>query len=481
MRASLTALVAAGLVVSTSAATTANNDPSPRPRPRIQVRLADLPQHYFIAHRGGGAYVAPENTEQALDKGNAEPDADLLEFDVRVLTDGVGGIWHDPTVDRVSTSTGSVDDLSSTAFMKLVIDSSTWFGGGVKDTHPILLDQVLSEFGGKRLLLAHPKDTAATQLVIDEVTQRGLTAAVQVQTFSRSDLKLALAAGMNGQLLIQDTAQADVDTPAALVADGVTRVSLHDTLPDSVIRSYVAAGLTVSVWNVDRQYRRDQLYAMGVRGIDSNDPTYVSGDAASYHRTSDPFSKQTFWYGQISQSQTADALTASRRGRFITPNLWHVNLGEYPLFVLQGWASPLPKTYTLHVHMRYDSLGKDKTRWGGVYFSAKNDAAYSDASSSLNGGYSAILRTNGQLGLYRKDAGATVTLKTITTPALKKGQTASLHITVSGTTVTVTRVDGPDKTISVKDTKYRGSYLFLGRHASTGHEGPGVTFSYVGY
>jgi hypothetical protein len=32
-----------------------------------------------------------------------------------------------------------------------VIDSSFWFGGGVANTHPILLDQVLSEFGGKRL------------------------------------------------------------------------------------------------------------------------------------------------------------------------------------------------------------------------------------------------------------------------------------------------------------------------------------------
>ncbi|MGH3380880.1 MAG: hypothetical protein ACRDP6_39710, partial [Actinoallomurus sp.] len=108
-----------------------------------------------------------------------------------------------------------------------------------------------------------------------------------------------------------------------------------------------------------------------------------------------------------------------------------------------------------------------------------NDSAYSDADSSLNGGYSAILRTNGTLGLYRKDAGKTVTLKTITTAALKTGQTASLHISVSGSTVTVTRVDGPDKTIKVTDTKYRGGYVFLGRHASAGHEGPGLSFSYV--
>ncbi|TQL98608.1 glycerophosphoryl diester phosphodiesterase [Actinoallomurus bryophytorum] len=465
--------------MATTSAAALDPTPSPSPRTQFKVRLADLPTRYFIAHRGAGAYVAPEDTAQALDHGNDEPDADLLEFDVRVLTDGVGGVWHDPTVDRVSTSTGSVDALSSTAFSKLVIDSSSWFGGGVANTHPILLDQVLSEFGGKRLLLAHPKDTAAMKLVIDEVTRRGLTDAVQVQTLSRSDLKLAIAAGLNGQLLIQDAAQAQVDTPAAVKADGIKRVSIQDELSDGVIRDYVNAGLLVSVWNVDRQYRRDHLYALGVRGIDSNDPTYVSGDTARYGRGRDPFSTQTWWYGQIGQAQTADALTASKRGRFIAPNWWHVNLGEYPLFVLQGWASPLPKTYKLKLQMRYDSLGKDRKRWGGVYFSAKNDSAYSDADSSLNGGYSAILRTNGTLGLYRKDAGKTVTLKTLSTTALKKGHVAGLTISVSGSSVTVTRTDGPDKKITVKDTKYRGRYVFLGRHASAGHEGPGVSFANV--
>jgi glycerophosphoryl diester phosphodiesterase len=474
MRAPLTVLMAAGLAIPITAAT-------PAPPPQYQARLAGLPRHYVIAHRGAGAYVAPENTEQALLRGSADPDADLLEFDVRVLADGTGAVWHDATVDRISTSKGPVDDLDSAAFSRLVVDASSWFGGGARDTRPLLLDQVLSEFGGERLLLAHPKDTAATRLVIDEVTRRGLRDSVQIQTFSRDDLKLALAAHLNGQLLILDTAQATRDRPAALVADGITRVSLHDKLPDSVIRGYVDAGLTVAVWNVDRQYRRDRLYRLGVRGIDSNDPTYVSGDVGRYRRTRDPFATQTWWYGQIGQNQAPDALTASKRGRFLPPDWWHVNRGEYPLFVLQGWACPLPspKTYTLTLRVRYDSLGEDRTRWGGVYFSAKNDSAFSDANSSLNGGYSAILRTNGTLGLYRKDPGTTVRLRTIRTPALTKGTVARLRITVSGPTVSVTRTDGPDKTIKVRDARYRGRYVFLGRQAYAGHEGPGVSFGGV--
>jgi glycerophosphoryl diester phosphodiesterase len=477
MRARLTALAAACLAVTTSGAAAAD----PTPTPRRTVRIADLPWRYYIAHRGAGAYVAPENTEQALAKGNGEPDADLLEFDVRVLADGVGGVWHDPTVDRISTSSGPVDDLDSAAFSRLVIDASRWFGGRAADTHPVLLGQVLAEFGGRRLLLAHPKDTAATRLVVDEVTRRGLADAVQVQTFSRKDLKLALAAGLDGQLLIRDAAQARTDTPAALPADGITRVSLHDGLPDSVIRAYVDAGLTVAVWNVDRQYRRDQLYALGVRGIDSDDPTYVSGDVGRYRRTSDPFATGTWWYGQIGQRQSPEALGPSRRGRLVAPDRWHVDRGEYPLFVLQGWACPLPhpKSYTLRLKVRYDSLGRDRTRWAGVYFSARNDAAYSDADSPLNGGYSAILRTNGTLSLYRKDPGRTVALRTVRTAAPRKGQTVVLRVTVRGSTVKVTRVDGPDRTISVRDTRYRGGYVFLGRHASAGRQGPGVSFSGV--
>lgn len=475
MRTAVTALVVAAVTITTSVAAC----PSP-PGPRHPARIADLPWHYVVAHRGAGAYLAPENTEQALRRGNADPDVDMLEFDVRVLRDGAGAVWHDATVDRISTSTGPVSSLDSAAYTRLVIDASRWFGGGVADTHPILLDHVLDEFGGRRLLLAHPKGTAATRLVVEEVRRRGLADAVLVQTFSRSDLKLVIAARLNGQLLIGSTTQAAVDTPAAVRADGITRVSLDSGLPDATIRAYVAAGLTVAAWNVDRQYRRDRLHALGVRGIDSNDPVYARGDVARYRRTSDPFATQTWWYGQLGQRQSPERLGASARGRFIAPDRWHIDRGEYPLFVLQGWASPAdPTAYTLSLRMRYDSLGADRTRWGGVYFAARNDAAFNDKDAPLNGGYTAILRTDGTLAVYRKDPTRTVLLGSIATPALSRGTIVKMRISVRGSTLTVTRYGVPDNTIRVDDATYRGGHLFLGRSASRGHQGPGLSFENV--
>src|SRR5581483_2493338 len=107
------------------------------------------------AHRGAGSFLAPENTEAALAAGVANPDADLLEFDVQVLKDGVGGIWHDSTVDRISTATGNVTALTSTQFKALTIDAPSWFGGKTTSSHPMLFTELLDEFGGKKALLAH--------------------------------------------------------------------------------------------------------------------------------------------------------------------------------------------------------------------------------------------------------------------------------------------------------------------------------------
>ncbi|MBO2446383.1 hypothetical protein J4573_04725 [Actinomadura barringtoniae] len=445
-------------------------------RPGFRVNV--LPQRFVIAHRGSGSFMAPENTQAALDRGVSDPNADLLEFDIQVLKDGVGGVWHDPTVDRISTSSGPVTALDSTAFKKLVIDAPAWFGGKGAASHPLLLDELLDQYAGRKLLLAHPKDTQAMQLAIDTLTRRGLQDVVQIQTFSRSDAVLAKNAGFVVQVLVGSANQATIDTPQAIQADGIQRVSIWQGLPDATIRSYVAAGLTVAAYDVNRHYRRDQLYALGVHGLDTDDPTYIRGDSARYRRTSDPFGYQTWWYGHLGQVQTPSRLAAEHpdRGSFIAPNWWTVPRGSYPLFVRQGWAQ-LNKTQELRVWMQATALGADTTRWAGLYFSAQRDNAYADASADpLNAGYSLILRQNGQLQLYRKDPTRTVLLKTINTPALRTGTLAKIQIKITSTGIYIRRYDITSTGATIRDTHYRGTYLYLGRSAYTGHQGPGIAF-----
>ncbi|HZB32200.1 MAG TPA: glycerophosphodiester phosphodiesterase family protein [Streptosporangiaceae bacterium] len=446
------------------------------------VRLADLPARPFTGHRGAGAYLAPENTEQAFAAGVADPAADMLEFDVQVLADGAGAIFHDLTVDRITTSSGRVADLDSAAFKALTIDARSWFGGTAANTRPLLLDEFLDEFAGRKALLAHPKDTAATRLVISEITRRGLGDQVRIQTFSRSDAVLAKNAGMQAQVLVGGTTQATTDTPAAIKADGLKYVSLWQGLPDATIRSYVAAGLTVSCYDVDRQYRRDQLYRLGVAGIDGNDPVYSRGATAAYRRTGDPFATMKYWYGHMSQTQNAANVSAAHRGSFTAPGWWSIPRGTSPLFVRQGWAVPPdPKNYVLHAWIRYDALGSDATRWAGVYFSGRYDHAFNDAANARNSGYTAILRQNGSLELYRKSPTATVLLKKVATPALKAGTIAKISIRVTATTVYARRYDVNGASVAATDGTYRGAYIYLGRAAAATAQGPGVSFDNVAF
>ncbi|MBG6091645.1 glycerophosphodiester phosphodiesterase [Actinomadura viridis] len=446
------------------------------------ARLDELPQRFVIAHRGAGAFLAPENTTAAFDRGVADPNSHMLEFDVQVLKDGAGAVWHDPTVDRISTSTGPVTSLDSAAFKKLVIDPRSWFGGTAANTNPLLLNELLDRYAGRKLLLAHPKDTAAMRLTIDTLKERGLQDSVHIQTFSRSDAVLAHQAGFTTQVIVGGAQQAAIDTPEAIKADGIDRVSLWQGLPDATIKGYVAAGLVVTCYDVNRHYRRDQLYALGVRGLDSDDPTYARGDQARYRRTGDPFATQNWWYGHLGQVQAANRLAANHpdRGSFTAPDSWGVPRGSYPMFVRQGWASPVPKIYELRVWMKVTALGSDKTRWGGVYFSANRDHAFTDAATDPhNAGYNLILRQNGQLQLYRKEPSRTVLLKTINTKALGTGTLAKLQIKVTTTGIYIRRYDITSAGATVNDTKYRGGYLYFGRSAYTNQQGPGITFKSV--
>ncbi|MEV4254289.1 glycerophosphodiester phosphodiesterase family protein [Spirillospora sp. NPDC049652] len=423
-----------------------------------------LPQRFFIAHRASGAFLAPENTASAFESGLGDPDADLLEFDVQVLKDGVGGVWHDPTVDRITPEHGRVTARTSRQFKKLRIDAHSWFGGTAKDTHPLLLDEVLTRYATRKQLLAHPKDSRAARLVIDHVVARRLTGHVQMQTDHLADAVAARKAGITAQLLIGTERQADAASPAQVKKAGIQRVSVNSQLPDALIARYVRAGLVVACFNVESQTRRDRLYRLGVRGIDTDDPVYLHG--SRYRRTSDPFATGTYSPGHMGQAQTAAALTAYQRGRFTSPDWWTIPYGRADLFTRQGWAV-LGRSYTLRATVRFDRLSTRRADAAAIQFASPTDDPY----TSRTGGYDLVLRQDGRLDLY-KDHRLLTSVRT--PPITRSGTTAALRVTVTPGTVTVRRDGGRGATVS--DTSYRGRYLYLGRIKPPGHDGPQLSF-----
>ena len=89
--------------------------PSPNPS-HVQQVLGDLSYNRskntadIVAHRAA-CLDAPENSVEAVRRAAARG-ATWVEFDVSLTSDGVGVVFHDDTVDRVTTGSGQVNSFS---------------------------------------------------------------------------------------------------------------------------------------------------------------------------------------------------------------------------------------------------------------------------------------------------------------------------------------------------------------------------------
>ncbi|GGK83780.1 glycerophosphoryl diester phosphodiesterase [Rufibacter glacialis] len=107
----------------------------------------------LIAHRGASGQ-APENTLAAVKKA-LDTSCDYIEIDVHQSKDGQVVVIHDPTVDRTTTGTGRVADLTLAQLQALDagIKHDSAFAGERIPT----LAQVLRTVKGKKKLLIELK------------------------------------------------------------------------------------------------------------------------------------------------------------------------------------------------------------------------------------------------------------------------------------------------------------------------------------
>lgn len=87
-----------------------------------------------IAHRGASE-VAPENTASSIREA-IRLGAKVIEFDVRVTTDGELVLFHDKELDRVAGRPGTIETLDWATVKTL--DVGTWFTKGSFAGEPVL-------------------------------------------------------------------------------------------------------------------------------------------------------------------------------------------------------------------------------------------------------------------------------------------------------------------------------------------------------
>jgi glycerophosphoryl diester phosphodiesterase len=236
-----------------------------------------------VAHRGASA-LEPENTLVALESA-ARAGADVVELDVRLTSDGVPVILHDPDVAATTDGTGYVHGLTLDQVKRL--DASG--GRGPRQEIPTLAEAL-------DLLWDH--DAAANLEVknlpgepaFDSPREGILRSALEALRDSRFEgpvlissfnwLTIERSKDLAPQIPTGFLTIAPIDPWAALI---YVRGRGHDfALPQTpalmgagepFVREAHEAGVRVGTWVADDETLLEQLFGWGVDAVASNDPT----------------------------------------------------------------------------------------------------------------------------------------------------------------------------------------------------------------
>ena len=420
----------------------------------------------YVAHRGA-ALMYPEHTIEGY---RAAMSAGLrtIEPDVHVLSDGALAVMHDTTVDRTTTSSGTVASLTTAGFKALAIDANTWhrsnFGNALS---PPLFSELVSEFKGRAIFAPEAKGSGSASPLVAALSTAGvLSDQVLVQVSTLADVTIVASASFSALYLTATST--DIATAKA---NGTTWASVSIASADSVFTDWIAAGVKTMGHTVNRRSDRDRLLALGCSGMFSDDPQYVG--ASGPLATSDAFAAQTWQTGMVPHNDSTAALD---RGVFTAPNYWGWALnGTAFNSVLMGALSPIkgstaPDDFTLDFSVVFDSAnGGDTSRWASVFLT-KNDKKFVDGAAPTidQQGFHFLLRKAGQIQIYKRTTSAATQVANVATAAIADGEEVRYRVVYTPTAVTLHRLDAGGNvthTASVADSDavFRGGYVHLNR------------------
>ncbi|CAH9419510.1 hypothetical protein SGL43_06565 [Streptomyces globisporus] len=421
----------------------------------------------FFGHRGGGM-VRPEHTLV----GYRACAAMGFALEVSVNVDASGELWclHDLTLDRTTYQTGALNTYTTEEVGQAVLTNGrTLLGPGWTDQRMVPLRQVLDEFLGRIPILLEPKGNDAvvpTQTLLDTYYPHAPRSVVWKAHIGTLSLPWAKSRGYRTWVYLDsNTTDAAMDAKDSLV----DYWGVSTTFTDLRITQVKDRGKPVFAWPVYRRSQVARLTGLGVVGMMSSDPRYVSTNLPQ--RT---FSRWGLAVKESGGTPTLDYDTAyalvfgegADAGWVSINALPNQSYGLGTYSPIQGSAAG----YRIAFDMKYKVL-PGATVHGGYYFGKASDDPYRFTTANATGGYHLVMRASGDMQLYRHTSGVTTGTQigsTIATTAPVADTAMSFQIDVTPTTVEARRTDGTGWTTGpIADTTYRGGYHGLSNGSIT--------------
>ena len=219
-----------------------------------------------IGHRGNSLF-APENTVSAFVACSNQ--ADMVEFDVRVSSDGALVIMHDATVDRTTDGTGSIA-TNTLAWLK-TLDAGSWFSTNfIGERIPTLEEAITNSLPAAVPLIEHKAGSASAYVA--ELQRLGVVTNVVLQSFDWGFLTNVHILEPALELCALGSGTFTAAKLTSITNAGAQRVAWDKGgVTADMLTLIHQAGLTLFVWTVDGPEIKTFI-DMGVDGIISNDP-----------------------------------------------------------------------------------------------------------------------------------------------------------------------------------------------------------------
>lgn len=228
---------------------------------------------FRIGHRGA-AGTAPENTIASMQKALASG-VDAVEFDVHRTRDGQLVVIHDPTLNRTSTGTGAISQLTLGEIQQH--DAGAWKSPAYAGERIPSLAELVAAVPAPTVLFLELKAGSFMYPGIEQdlarfITTNGITDRVQISSFDHHALRLLrelLPTVPTGMLYYAKP----IDAIGMARACGAT--ALHPmwmyVTPEDVAEAH-AAGLQVNVWTPNSVDDIAHCKTLGIDGIITDYP-----------------------------------------------------------------------------------------------------------------------------------------------------------------------------------------------------------------
>ncbi|MFF2851556.1 glycerophosphodiester phosphodiesterase [Streptomyces sp. NPDC058001] len=227
--------------------------------------LRALPRIVYTAHRGGALEV-PENSMAGLMAAYDRGTAQVLDFDTRMLRDGTPVVLHDATLDRTTSGTGPVEQLSPAGWRAVRLRPGPELPGAWRAERPPTVAEVLDRFGGRIVLTLEAKDPRALRALGALIKDRGLSRSVLVNSNRPDVAEQAHDLGLLSQLW-RSARQMRTDSPERWASFVDVLDVDHKAREADLVRAVRSGVPRVWAHTVNSTRQRDRVLRLGCDGV----------------------------------------------------------------------------------------------------------------------------------------------------------------------------------------------------------------------